>query len=310
MRRVSHFCVAIKVSVPALIRWGADYAAELRKYLLLSRDYVGDVWTVGNLKWCLEGEHKLYVAGTWSCGWSSDVDIGQIYGLEATKPCFVEEPLTCDVALRHDLKYSDIFWSGPNKVHVVYVRNVNKLGNWWIASGYGAEIFNSYDRNIAIHPLIYDTVKFLCGFPIITCQLWCLPILWRQDGLLREFNEDSICWWEFEIESPWDIERCRRPSTQISWLNDFEIIYFSELKVRLDCYLLSQNSIASFTDNVQGNRIVDIHHEVRVFEACEFKAEFLVGGTNTIQAKRSSRHKIVIGCIFGNYCALNTDGLE
>jgi hypothetical protein len=93
-------------------------------------------------------------------------------------------------------------------------------------------------------------------------------------------------------------------------LNDFEIIDFSELKVRLDCYLLSQNSIASFTDNVQGNRIVDIHHEVRVFEACEFKVEFLVGWTNTIQAKRSSRHKIVIGCIFGNYCALNTDGLE
>ena len=73
---------------------------------------------------------------------------------------------------------------------------------------------------------------------------------------------------------------------------------------------MSQNSIASFTDNVQGNWIVDIHHEFRVFEACEFKAEFLVGGTNTIRAKRSSRHKIVIGCIFGNYCALNTDSLE
>ena len=73
---------------------------------------------------------------------------------------------------------------------------------------------------------------------------------------------------------------------------------------------MSQNSIASFTDYVQGNWIVDIHHIVRVFETCEFKAEFLVGGTNTIQAKRSSRHKIVIGSIFGNYCALNTDGLE
>jgi hypothetical protein len=93
-------------------------------------------------------------------------------------------------------------------------------------------------------------------------------------------------------------------------LNDFEVIYFSELKVWLDCNLLPQNPIASLADDVQGHGIVDSHHKLGVLEPCEFEAKFLVGGTCIILAKRSSRHKIVISSILRKYCAGNTDRLE
>ncbi len=159
---------------------------------MLSWDYVSDVGTIGDLQRRLEGEDKLYIGGTWSCGCSSDVYIGKSVWLEVRQPCFIEKTLTCDVVLGHDLKDGNIFGSRPDKVHIVYVGNVYKLGNRGIASSYRAEILNSYNRYIAIDPCIHDAVKFIGRFPVIAGQFWCLSILWREDGLLRELNEDAI----------------------------------------------------------------------------------------------------------------------
>jgi hypothetical protein len=92
-------------------------------------------------------------------------------------------------------------------------------------------------------------------------------------------------------------------------LNDCEIIYFSKLKVWLNRGLLSQNPIACLTDDVKDHEIVDCHHKFGVLKPCEFKANFKVGRTTTILAKRSSRHKIVVRSILRNYCARNTDSL-
>jgi len=192
MCSVSHICVAIEVRVPALIRGGTNYAAELRKYLLLSRDYVCDDGTIGDLHKSLEREYKLYIGGSGPCNCSSDVYCGQGAWVEVRQGGFVEESLTCDVVQRHDLKDSDIFGSGANKVHVINVRNVNKLGYSWITSSNSAEILKSYSRYVAIYSLIYYAVIFLRCFPIIAGQFWCHSILGRQDSLLRELNEDSI----------------------------------------------------------------------------------------------------------------------